>query len=197
MILLLACIGTTSPAPDETGDLSIGETGQLDDGPVQVAFSTTLGDFVIELDHENSPVTSDNFLVYVDEGFFDGDDGEGAVLFHRVIPGFVAQGGGVLPNGTEKATHDPIVNESSAARRNVRGSVAMARTNDPDSATSQFFINVVDNDFLDVDGSYPPGYAVFGTVTEGMEVIDAMVDVPTNSQDRPDTDIVIEDAERL
>jgi len=197
MILLLACIGSKSPVTDDTDQPSTDDTGQVDDGPVHVAFSTTLGDFVIELDHDNSPITSDNFLVYVDEGFFDGDDGGGSVLFHRVIPGFMAQGGGVLPDGTQKTTHDPIVNESSEARRNVRGSVAMARTSDPDSATSQFFVNVEDNDFLDVDGSYPPGYAVFGTVTEGMEVIDAMVGVPTNSQDRPDTDIVIEDAERL
>ena len=194
MLLLLACIGTKTPddsdSPATTDDSVV-------EGPVQVEMTTTLGAFTIELDSEVAPNTVANFLVYVDEGFYDGSDGSGATLFHRVIPGFMVQGGGVLANGSQKTTHDPIEMESSTDARNVRGAIAMARTSDPDSATSQFFINVADNGSLDVDGDYPPGYAVFGSVTEGMDIVDEIVAVPRNSSDRPNTDIVIEGVERL
>jgi peptidyl-prolyl cis-trans isomerase A (cyclophilin A) len=198
MLLLLACIGTKTPDDSATDDSSATtDDSTVVDGPVQVEMTTTMGAFTIELDSDVAPNTVANFLVYVDEGFYDGSDGGDPTLFHRVIPGFMIQGGGVVPDGSQKTTHDPIDMESSTDARNVRGAIAMARTNDPDSATSQFFVNVADNPSLDVDGNYPPGYAVFGMVTEGMDVVDAIVAVPRNGADRPDTDIVIEGAERL
>lgn len=108
----------------------------------------------------------------------------------------MAQGGGTAEGGGQKTTRDAIVNESENGLGNARGTIAMARTSDLDSATSQFFINLADNSFLDVDGSYPPSYAVFGEVVSGMDVVDAMVAVSTDSNDKPATDIVIQDMER-
>jgi cyclophilin family peptidyl-prolyl cis-trans isomerase len=147
------------------------------DGPPTVTLETSLGDIVIELDEEAAPITTANFLAYVETGFYDGNDGQGATIFHRVIPNFMIQGGGLTAEMTNKATMPPIVNESGNGLSNVRGSIAMARTNDPDSATAQFFINVVDNFGLDD----PPGYAVFGAVVQGMDVVDTIVAVDTTS----------------
>jgi peptidyl-prolyl cis-trans isomerase A (cyclophilin A) len=146
-------------------------------GATQVVFETTLGTIVIELDEDLAPITSANFIAYVEAGFYDGTDGLGATTFHRVIPGFVIQGGGLTEALQTKATMAPIVNEFGNGLLNARGTISMARTTDPDSATSQFFINLVDNGGLDV----PPGYAVFGEVVEGMEVVDAIAAVPTTT----------------
>jgi peptidyl-prolyl cis-trans isomerase B (cyclophilin B) len=163
----------------------------------KVKLDTSLGDVVIELDPEKAPITSRNFLEYAKAGFYDG------TVFHRVIPGFMAQGGGFDPGLNQKSTRDPIKNEADNGLKNLRASVAMARTSIPDSATSQFFINLVDNSFLDHTSPTPQGwgYAVFGRVVTGMEVVDQMAKIPTGSrngsQDVPSTDIVIEKASVL
>jgi len=152
---------------------------------------TSMGVIEIELDREKAPVTVRNFVRYVERGFFDG------TAFHRVIPGFMVQGGGFMPDGTQKETRDPIKLEAGNGLKNDRGTVAMARTSDPDSATSQFFINLVDNDFLN---SAPGnrGYAVFGKVISGMDVVDEIAAVSTESRgsydDWPVEDVVIERA---
>jgi cyclophilin family peptidyl-prolyl cis-trans isomerase len=152
---------------------------------------TTSGVISIELDFEAAPITSNNFMDYVNSGFYDGGDGNGATLFHRVINDFMIQGGGYTAAGTAKSTLSPIINEASTSGlSNVRGTISMARTNDPDSATSQFFINHVDNTFLDATGS-DAGYAVFGLVTDGMDVVDTIASTPTNNSDKPFNDIVI------
>jgi cyclophilin family peptidyl-prolyl cis-trans isomerase len=141
----------------------------------KVEMKTTLGDLVIELDAEAAPVTVKNFLEYVNDGFYAG------TVFHRVIKGFMIQGGGMDKQLNPKPNHDPIVNEASNGLKNDRGTLAMARTGDPDSATSQFFINHKDNDFLNFTGPTPDriGYAVFGKVTDGMDVVDAIAAVKT------------------
>ncbi|MEM7159565.1 MAG: peptidylprolyl isomerase [Myxococcota bacterium] len=136
---------------------------------------TSLGTLVIELAPEEAPVTVANFLAYVDAGFYDGTDGMEPTIFHRIVPGFVIQGGGLTETLANKPTMPPIVNEFGNGLLNDRGTLSMARTMDPDSATSQFFINLVDNDGLDV----PPGYAVFGRVTEGLDIVDAIAAVET------------------
>lgn len=140
--------------------------------PVNVLMKTTLGDIQIELDDVKAPISVKNFLEYVDAKFYDG------LIFHRVIPGFMAQGGGFEENMEQKDTRPPIKNEAKNGLKNLRGTLAMARTSVIDSATAQFFINLVDNAFLD-NGSRDFGYAVFGKVTKGMEVVDAMAKVPT------------------
>lgn len=137
-----------------------------------VIFSTTLGDIKIELYPEQAPVTVENFLQYVDDGFFDG------TIFHRVIPGFVIQGGGFDAEMEQKKTRDPIKNEADNGLKNERGSLSMARTQVVNSATSQFFINLADNAFLD-HGERDFGYAVFAKVVEGMDVVDAVAGVQT------------------
>ena len=159
-----------------------------------IRFQTTLGDFTIELFPKEAPVTVENFERYVREEFFDG------LIFHRVIPGFMIQGGGMTPDMSQKANHSPIKNEANNGVKNERGSLSMARTNDINSATSQFFINLKDNDFLDhKPGSY--GYAVFGKVVEGMDVIDRIARVSTGKrkgyQDAPLEDVVIVSARRV
>jgi peptidyl-prolyl cis-trans isomerase A (cyclophilin A) len=137
-----------------------------------IRFETTLGDFTVELFEKEAPVTVANFLKYIDDGFFDG------TVFHRIVPGFVIQGGGFTEDMTQKRTHPPIKNEADNGVKNERGSLSMARTNDINSATSQFFVNLKDNDFLDHKrGNF--GYAVFGRVTEGMDVIDKIAAVET------------------
>jgi len=136
--------------------------------------STSLGDITIELDAENAPITVENFLAYVDEGFYDG------TIFHRVIPGFVLQGGGFTADMQQKSTHDPIKNEADNGLKNERGTLSMARTPEVDSATSQFFVNLVDNAFLD-HGTRDFGYAVFARVTEGMDVVDKIATVETGN----------------
>ncbi len=161
----------------------------------QVKFETTQGDFVLQLDKAKAPITVANFLTYVKEGFYDG------TIFHRVIPGFMAQGGGFTTDYKQKPTHAPIKNEADNGLLNKRGSIAMARTSDPNSATAQFFINFIDNGFLNYKSSTPQGwgYAVFGEVVEGMDVVDAMGKIPTGAggpfpSDVPKTQIVINKA---
>ena len=160
-----------------------------------IRMTTTLGDIDIELDFDKAPKSAANFEQYVRDGHFDG------TLFHRVINGFMIQGGGLLPNMSPKKTREPIENEANNGLKNVTGSVAMARTGDPHSATSQFFINVADNAFLDFTSptSQGWGYAVFGKVVNGMDVVNKIKGVSTTSraghQDVPADDIVIEKAE--
>jgi len=163
-----------------------------DGGNPEFAFATTLGTFEVEIYMDNSPITAQNFVGYATSGFYDGGDGEGATIFHRVIEGFMTQGGGMLPSGQLKGAGPPIVNEAiDNGLSNARGTLAMARTSAPDSATSGFFVNFVDNGFLDPGGNSVEGYAVFGEVTDGMNVIDAMGQMATGAGDRPVTDIVV------
>jgi len=181
----------TTNGPDAGSDLG---DSQMADSQKSVEFVTSMGTFVIELDGAAAPVTVENFLAYVDAGFFDG------TVFHRVIPGFMAQGGGFSADMKQKPVNAPIKNEADNGLKNLRGTVAMARTSVIDSATAQFFVNVADNAFLDHKAKTMQGYgyAVFGKVVSGMEVMDAMVAVPTTSkgqmQDIPVTPIVIESA---
>jgi peptidyl-prolyl cis-trans isomerase B (cyclophilin B) len=160
-----------------------------------VRLTTNYGELEIELYKSKAPVTVDNFLRYVKEGFYDG------TIFHRVIPNFMNQGGGFEPGMKQKQTHSPIENEADNGLKNERGTLAMARTNDPHSATSQFFINTKDNDFLNHTGKSPQGwgYAVFARVTKGMETVDKIAAVPTGNVgmhgDVPKDDVVIQKAE--
>ncbi|HHC73928.1 MAG TPA: peptidyl-prolyl cis-trans isomerase [Thiothrix sp.] len=139
-----------------------------------VKIETSKGDIVIQLDSENAPISTKNFIQYVQDEFYNG------TIFHRIIPGFMIQGGGMLPDMSEKSTRSPIKNEADNGLANDRGTIAMARTNVPDSASSQFFINVKDNSFLNHTSKSMQGwgYAVFGKVTEGMDVVDAIVEAP-------------------
>lgn len=154
-----------------------------------IKISTSKGDITVELFDEDAPVTCENFRQYVSDGFYDG------TVFHRVIPNFMIQGGGMTGDLEQKATRDPIKNEAENGRKNERGTLAMARTQVVDSATAQFFINLRDNDFLN-NGPRDFGYAVFGKVTDGMDVVDAIAAVPTGNrgmhQDVPVDDVVIE-----
>ena len=163
----------------------------LNIGNNMVTLHTSVGDIKIELDTEKAPITAENFQQYCEEGFYDG------LIFHRVINNFMVQGGGMDENMQEKKSRASITNEADNGLKNVIGSLAMARTNDPHSASSQFFINVADNDFLnhrskDAQGW---GYAVFGKVVEGMDVVDKIKVVETGSKgyhnDVPKTPIVI------
>jgi peptidyl-prolyl cis-trans isomerase B (cyclophilin B) len=174
--------------------LSLGQANADDQHP-RVRLSTTFGDIVLELDREKAPKSVENFLSYVQEGYYDG------TIFHRVIDGFMAQGGGFTQDFQKKPTHAPIANEADNGLKNLNGTIAMARTNDPQSATAQFFINVADNGFLDYQSPTPRGwgYAVFGKVVEGMDVVDKIRRSPTGSggpfrSDVPRTTIVIERA---
>lgn len=164
----------------------------MDNGPKKVKLETSMGDMVIELNEEAAPVTVRNFLRYVEEGFYEG------TIFHRVIPDFMIQGGGFTEEMTKKETHAPIANEASNGLKNERGTTAMARTSDPDSATAQFFINHADNDFLNYVDNNNPGYAVFGKVVEGMEAVDKIAAVQTGSRkgmdDVPTEPVVIKSA---
>jgi cyclophilin family peptidyl-prolyl cis-trans isomerase len=146
--------------------------------PVTILMQTSKGDVTLELDGDKAPETVQNFLRYVDEDFYNG------TIFHRVIKGFMIQGGGFTADMQQKDTHDPIKNEAKNGLKNARGTIAMARTSDPHSATAQFFINHKDNDFLDYPGQDGWGYTVFGKVTGGMEVVDAIATVPTGTQGR-------------
>jgi peptidyl-prolyl cis-trans isomerase A (cyclophilin A) len=159
-----------------------------------VRFETSMGSFTLELDAAKAPASVENFLSYVDEGFFDG------LIFHRVIPGFMIQGGGFQPDMTQKKNRAPIRNEATNGLKNLRGTIAMARTNDIHSATSQFFINLSDNAFLDnAPGSH--GYAVFGKITDGLDTIDRIAKERTGRRkghdDVPVTDVVITSARRV
>ena len=161
----------------------------------KVEFVTTMGKFVVQLDPARAPKTVANFLDYVKGGFYKG------TIFHRVIPGFMVQGGGFTATMQQKPTRPPIALESQNGLRNLRGTIAMARTADPNSATAQFFVNVVDNPSLDYPKPDGYGYAVFGKVISGMDVIDKIVAVPTQNegmfQNVPVKPIVIEDAKVL
>lgn len=160
-----------------------------------IRLTTNFGNIDIQLDFEKAPETAKNFEEYVKSGFYDG------VIFHRVINGFMIQGGGFEPGMKEKRTNDPIKNEANNGLSNMTGTIAMARTMDPHSASAQFFINVSDNTFLDHTAETMEGwgYAVFGKVTEGMDVVEQIKKVPTTMamghQDVPAEDVIIEKAE--
>ena len=165
--------------------------------PVKVKMETNYGDIVLELDQEKAPITVKNFLQYTDNKFYDG------TIFHRVIDNFMIQGGGLTENMKEKTTLSEIKNEADNGLKNEVGTIAMARTSIVDSATSQFFINVKDNDFLNHRGKNPRdyGYTVFGKVVEGMNVVNKIKTVPTTMkdgmQDVPSEPIVIKKVTRL
>ena len=159
----------------------------------KVKLTTSMGPIVIQLDKAKAPISSANFAQYVQSGHYNG------TIFHRVIPNFMIQGGGFTSGMTQKETRGPIKNEASNGLKNENFTVAMARTNDPNSATSQFFINVKDNGFLNFAGDSNPGYAVFGKVVEGKDTVDKIKKVATGNQrgmgDVPTTAVVIEKAE--
>ncbi|MDD2365721.1 MAG: peptidylprolyl isomerase [Desulfuromonadaceae bacterium] len=155
-----------------------------------VTMETTLGNVKIELFEKEAPLSVKNFLDYVKSGFYNG------TIFHRVIPGFMAQGGGFTPDRKQKSTNAPVKNEAANGLKNDRGTISMARTSAPDSATSQFFINVVNNDMLNRPNPDGAGYAVFGKVVAGMEVVDKIVAVKTQNvnmvfQNFPETPVLI------
>jgi peptidyl-prolyl cis-trans isomerase B (cyclophilin B) len=158
-----------------------------------IKLTTNHGDILIELDAEKAPNTCANFEQYVRDGHYDG------TLFHRVIAGFMIQGGGMNPDFSQKPTRAPIENEAKNGLKNQTGTIAMARTMQPHSATAQFFINVSNNDFLDYPGQDGWGYCVFGRVVEGMDTVEAIKGVRTGSraghQDVPVEDVIIEKAE--
>ena len=157
-----------------------------------VKLETSMGNIVIELNEQAAPITVKNFLGYVEEGFYDG------TIFHRVIPDFMIQGGGFTTEMEQKETREPIINEAANGLKNDRGTIAMARQNDPDSATCQFFINHRDNGPLDYVENIRPGYTVFGKVIEGMDIVDAIASVNTTTRmdynDVPVKPVVIKSA---
>lgn len=160
-----------------------------------IKLNTNKGSITLELDAAKAPKTVENFMAYAKDGFYDG------TIFHRVISNFMIQGGGMQPGMIEKETRAPVKNEADNGLSNQRGTIAMARTPDPDSATAQFFINVKDNTFLDFQAPTADGwgYCVFGKVTDGMDVVDQIKDVATGShgfhQDVPTEDVIIESVE--
>jgi peptidyl-prolyl cis-trans isomerase B (cyclophilin B) len=173
-----------------------GDAEERAKGNPKVVLDTSKGEIVIELFADKAPATAQNFLAYVDAKFYDG------TIFHRVIPNFMIQGGGFTADMEQKSTGDPIKNEADNGLENQRGTLAMARTGDPHSATGQFFINSVDNDFLNFKSKTPQGwgYAVFGKVVEGIEVVDDISAVKTKTegmyQDVPAEAVVINSARR-
>ncbi len=162
------------------------------DSKMTVEMQTNHGTIMLELDADRAPKTVENFIQYAKEGYYDG------TVFHRVIPGFMIQGGGFEVGMNQKPTRDPVKNEADNGLKNETGTIAMARTNDPHSATAQFFINVKDNSFLNHSSPSPQGwgYCVFGRVTDGMDVVQAIEKVATGNkgfhQDVPVTDVIIE-----
>jgi cyclophilin family peptidyl-prolyl cis-trans isomerase len=180
--LIAMFLGTTLIS---IGDILWGGNKDMD---TIVVLTTSMGNIEIKLATEEAPVTTENFLSYIEADFFDG------TIFHRVVQGFMIQGGGFVPDGSQKATEDSIVLESGNGLKNTRGTIAMARTTDPNSATSQFFINLVDNPFLDKSPG-GDGYAVFGEVVEGLDIVDAIGGVNTTIkgiyENWPEEDIVI------
>jgi peptidyl-prolyl cis-trans isomerase A (cyclophilin A) len=159
-----------------------------------IRFVTTLGDFTIELLEKEAPLSVANFLRYIDDEFFDG------TIFHRIVPGFVIQGGGFTEDMTQKTTQPPVKNEADNGLKNKRGTLSMARTNDINSATSQFFVNLKDNDFLDHSRANF-GYAVFARVTEGMDVVDKIAAVKTGRRrgfdDVPEDAVIMKSVRRI
>ncbi len=178
-----------------TSTLSFATENKMSESAPKVKLTTNLGSITIQLNTEKAPLSSANFLTYVNEGFYNG------TIFHRIIKDFMAQGGGFDTSFKQKSVHAPIKNEANNGLLNTRGTLAMARTNDPNSATAQFFINYKDNSFLNHTSPTASGwgYAVFAEVIDGMDVVDAMAGQPTGNrgghQDVPKTDIVIEKAE--
>ena len=164
---------------------------------IMITLSTSMGEITLELDAEDAPITVGNFLSYVDRGHYDN------TIFHRVIPGFVIQGGGLASGMQEKQTGTPIQNEADNGLKNLTGAICMARTNDPHSATSQFFINLKDNQFLDHTEKTESGwgYAVFGRVVSGMDVVEKIAAAETGNvgyhSDVPLEDVVLEKVERV
>lgn len=174
---------------------SLGLTAGAVAEPVSISMKTSLGKIGLELYPDKAPETVANFLRYVDEGFYNG------TIFHRVINGFMIQGGGFTADMEKKRTHEPVKNEAKNGLKNVRGSIAMARTNSPHSATGQFFINHADNDNLDYPSFDGWGYAVFGKVTSGMETVDKIADVFTATKNGmanvPEETVTIESISRI
>ncbi len=177
------------PSKQVEQDNATGKETETKGGNPMVIMTTSLGDIKVELYPDKAPITVENFLSYVNDGFYNG------TIFHRVIPGFMIQGGGFTPNMEQKPTKSPIKNEADNGLKNEPGTIAMARTSVVDSATSQFFINQVDNQFLN-HGSRDFGYAVFGKVVEGMDVVNKIAQVKTGRvgpfQDVPLEPVVIE-----
>ncbi|WP_020558447.1 peptidylprolyl isomerase [Thiofilum flexile] len=173
---MLALVGINSAVAAEA-EVALG--GIMSTNP-KVLLETSKGNITIELDAKNAPISTENFLGYVRDGFYNG------LVFHRVIPNFMIQGGGMHENMHEKTTKAPIRNEANNGLKNMRGTLAMARTSVPHSASSQFFINTKDNDFLNFRSETPQGwgYAVFGKVVSGMDVVDAIEKVKTGSKGR-------------
>ena len=186
-VLFSGCTGQQAPAAQNSS--TVNQT--MANSTETVVLETSMGNIEIALNKEKAPKTVDNFISYVKSGFYNG------TVFHRVMKGFMVQGGGFTPDGTEKPTQSPIKIESGNGLSNLRGTVAMARTPDPDSATSQFFINTVDNGFLDYS-SDNPGYAVFGKVANGMDVVNAISSAKTSTRgpysDWPIVNVVIKGA---
>ena len=189
MLVTAACKQKDNSAQNTAQSTPAGDTSETQGGNPVVIISTSKGDIKVELFKNEAPVTVENFLSYVNDGFYDG------TIFHRVIPNFMVQGGGFTPDFAQKPTKAPIKNEANNGLKNDRGTLAMARTQVVDSATSQFFINIVNNDFLN-NGARDFGYAVFGKVIDGMDVVDAIAAVPTGNKgmhgDVPTEDVVIE-----
>jgi peptidyl-prolyl cis-trans isomerase B (cyclophilin B) len=183
-LVLLSCLAA--------GMVVAGTDVSADDQPPKVDMKTSKGIIVIELDPKAAPKTVENFLSYVNEGTYDG------TIFHRVIKDFMIQGGGFVPQMVQKKTKAPVVNEADNGLKNLRGTIAMARTMEPHSATSQFFINTVDNSFLDhtAKNAQGWGYCVFGKVVEGMDTVDEITKVKTANkmghQDVPVVPVIIE-----
>jgi cyclophilin family peptidyl-prolyl cis-trans isomerase len=161
--------------PCSRGGFVIKSAAHPDLRDIMITIKTNHGDIKVELFDDKAPITCENFRQYVADGFFDG------TIFHRVIPNFMIQGGGMEADMSQKTTRDPIKNEADNGESNRRGTLAMARTMDINSATAQFFINLRDNDFLD-HGTRDFGYAVFGEVVDGMDVVDAIAAVPTGNR---------------
>ncbi|WP_296268974.1 peptidylprolyl isomerase [Pseudomonas sp. UBA6562] len=176
-----------------TCSLALATSVMASDKTPHVLLDTSFGPVEIELNAEKAPVSTKNFLSYVDKGFYNN------TIFHRVIPGFMVQGGGFTEQMVQKETADPIRNEAGNGLMNTRGTLSMARTSNPNSATSQFFINVADNDFL--NPGRDSGYAVFGKVTKGMDVVDQIVKSPTTvkkgMRDVPADPVFIKSAKRI
>jgi cyclophilin family peptidyl-prolyl cis-trans isomerase len=185
VLAVLLGLGPLAAAAQEAGAPKASSKESGKEKPV-VVFKTSLGEIEIELDPEKAPISVENFLRYVDEGFYDG------TVFHRVEPGFVIQGGGMTADGKQKKTHEPIQNEAKNGLRNDRGWLSMARTSVVDSATSQFFVNLVDNEFLN-HGTRDFGYAVFGRVVKGMDVVDA---IAAKGRPAPGKAVAVESAKR-
>ena len=171
-----ACISRQTCKKEQTMSKEPKETTKQENATPKVKLETSMGNIVIELDEKAAPVTVKNFLGYVQKGFYNG------TIFHRVIPNFMIQGGGFTSDMQQKQGRQPIINEAKNGLKNDRGTIAMARTNNPNSATCQFFINHKNNDSLNYSGADNPGYTVFGRVAEGMEVVDKIAGVKTGEK---------------